>query len=621
MQAHLKKKTLFSALCLALGSGFGIGPGVAHASGAEPALREAAQKAIAGNPEVSARLNALRASANEIDVARGGLYPRVDLSASVGRDSDRIEGRVPKESDSLTRNGVALSLNQLLWDGRSTYREVERLGHARLVRWFEFTDATEQAALEAARAYYDVLRYRRLVELAEDNYVQHKYVLDQLQSRVKAGVGRGVDLEQARARLSLAESNLTTELANLHDVSARYERIVGDAPPAGARSGEPLKAGIVAAREEAVRQALARNTSISAAVENLRAARAQAAAKEGEAYQPKVEARVRTGAGKNFDGIENQKRDTAAEILLTWNLYNGGSDRARVRQLADLVNQAADQRDKACRDVRQTATIAHNDLSKLGSQLEQLDRNVLAIQKTRDAYRQQFEIGQRNLLDLLNAENELYTAKRSYANAESDLNVAYARTHAASHSLVQALGISRPTDEDSAQAAQGWDAAADSAQRCPVAALDVPSLDKAALDARAAAMQSAPRGTPVAAAALPEGKPLAATASDLAPSVRDWAAAWSAKDLDRYVGFYSPTFAGSKRTRDQWLADRKRLIGKPGPIQVQVDRIQSRAISNELVETRFAQTYSSQNFRDRTDKVLTWKRESGKWVIVEESNR
>jgi adhesin transport system outer membrane protein len=56
---------------------------------------------------------------------------------------------------------------------------------------------------------------------------------------------------------------------------------------------------------------------------------------------------------------------------------------------------------------------------------------VLAIEKARDAYRQQFDIGQRSLLDLLNAENELYTAKRSYANAETDLQLAYARTQAA----------------------------------------------------------------------------------------------------------------------------------------------------------------------------------------------
>ena len=81
------------------------------------------------------------------------------------------------------------------------------------------------------------MRFRRLVQLAEDNYVQHRYAFVQIQSRFKAGVGRGVDLEQAGARVALAESNLSTEVANLHDVAARYQRIVGEAPPAKLAAG------------------------------------------------------------------------------------------------------------------------------------------------------------------------------------------------------------------------------------------------------------------------------------------------------------------------------------------------------------------------------------------------
>ena len=77
------------------------------------------------------------------------------------------------------RSSVGLSLTQLLWDGMAVQNEISRLGHDKLARWFEFLDATEQTALEAARAYQDVLRFRRLVELAEDSYVQHRYTFGQ----------------------------------------------------------------------------------------------------------------------------------------------------------------------------------------------------------------------------------------------------------------------------------------------------------------------------------------------------------------------------------------------------------------------------------------------------------
>lgn len=462
--------TLTLALLLAAGGAFAQGS----------PLKAAVQQAVVTNPEVTARFNAYRASVDAVDVARAAFRPRVDLLGSVGRDSDEIDSRTPQDQ-SFSRSGLSLSLTQTLWDGLAGQRDVARSGHESLARWFELIDATEQTALEAARAYYDVQRFRRLVALAEDNYVQHKYASLQIGSRVRAGVGRGVDLEQANARLALAESNLATELANLHDVTARYQRIVGEAPPAELPAA-PLANHLPANAAEAAQGAIQRSAAISASIENLRAARSAVELRRA-AYQPRLEARLRTGAGRNFDGIRDQRRDSTAELVLNWNLYNGGADQARVRQQADLLNQAADLRDKACRDMRQTAAIAFNDTRKLVEQLEYLDRNTLAIEKARDAYRQQFDIGQRSLLDLLNAENELYTARRAYANAQFDLNVAYARIHAALNQLTAELGIARPVGED--DAAAGWTAAGDEPGRCPVAPNIVVGTSRTALDARA----------------------------------------------------------------------------------------------------------------------------------------
>ena len=474
-------------------------------------LKAAVEKSVLTNPEVSARFNAYRAALDAVDVARSAYRPRVDLTASVGRDQDRITSRNP-ESQSLSRTGVGLNLTQLLWDGLGTRNEVERVGHDKLTRYFELLDATEQTALEAARAYYDVLRFRRLVQLAEDNYVQHRYAHGQIQSRYKAGVGRGVDLEQAGARLALAESNLTTEVANLHDVTARYQRVVGEAPPARLPAMSMLKQAVPGSAFEAMNTAVRQSPAISGSIETLRASRSATQVRES-AFQPRVEARVRTGTGNNFEGVRDQKRDSAAEIVLNWNLYNGGADQARVRQQTNIANQALDLRDKTCRDTRQTAAIAYNDTRKLTDQLVLLDRNTLAIEKARDAYRQQFDIGQRSLLDLLNAENELYTARRAYANADFDLGLAYARTHGAMSQLTTQLGIART--DNTANEAAGWGVGDDAPTRCPATVSEVSAAaDRAELDARAARLvASAPAPTPALAPAQPSAAlPAAATA-------------------------------------------------------------------------------------------------------------
>ena len=479
----------------------------AFAQPADP-LRLSVEQAVNTNPEVTARFNAYRASVDAVDVARAGFRPRVDLTASVGRDNDRFTNRLPEESQTLSRRQVGLNLTQLLWDGLGTSFDVARFGHDRLARYFEFVDATEQTALEAARAHFDVQRYRRLVQLAEDNYVQHRYAYLQIQSRFKAGVGRGVDLEQAGARVALAESNLTTEVANLHDVTQRYQRIVGNAPARDLPTIAMLKAGLPASSGEAMTTAVRQSAAVSASIEALRAARSSVDGRKS-AYQPRVEARVRGAVGRNVDSLQDQTRNTTAEIVLNWNLYNGGADQARVRQQTNLLGQAGDLRDKTCRDVRQTVAIAYNDTRKLVDQLVYLDRNTLAIEKARDAYRQQFDIGQRSLLDLLNAENEVYTARRAYANAEYDLGFAYARTHAAMDQLGATLGISRI--DNVANDASGWQQGDDAPTRCPVIVAEILNVDHGELDARAQKLAaSTPLPVrPAAAASQPVPAPVA----------------------------------------------------------------------------------------------------------------
>jgi adhesin transport system outer membrane protein len=588
----------------------------------------AAQKAIETSPEVTAKFNALRASAEEVGVASAAWLPRVDLTAEAGRSEDRISSRTPV-GQSLNRSGAALEVTQLLWDGLATRHEVSRLSHARMARYFEFLDATEQTALEAARAHHDVLRFRQLVALAEDNYVQHKYAFDQIQSRVRAGVARGVDLEQSGARLALAESNLVTEKANLHDVVERYRRIVGEMPPAGAVQGNNLAKPLPATGVEALQNTARLSPVIAGAVENLRAVRAQGDVRRSS-YQPRVEAKLRGGGGHNFDGVQDQKQDVTGQIVLTWNIFNGGADDARQRQQAHLLSQAADLRDKACRDTRQTAAIAYNDVRKLEEQMGYLDRNVLAIEKARNAYRQQFDIGQRSLLDLLNAENELYTARRSYALAVADRDVAVVRTHAAMGTLVAALGLSRADTESLAPESAGWDAGGDAAGRCPLAPTELASMSRADLDAKARAMMVAAPTAPSAQPATPApAAPVVAPTAPvaLAPTapaeqrLRDWAVAWSAKDLSRYYGFYSPEFGPIKADKAKWQAERKRMLGKPGEISVQVGNVQAKALSATWVETAFDQTYRSANFSDTMRKSITWELRDGEWLILSETNR
>lgn len=435
-------------------------------------LVQVVRKAVATNPEVQAAFNAFLASDAQRDIAKAGFLPQIDLSASVG-----TENRVTPVANFGTYelNSARLSLNQVLFDGFFTVNEVRRLGAAKLTRYYELLGAAETAALEAMRAYADVVRYRELVDAATQNYVEHKQSTVLVEERANSGVGRRVDVEQANGRLALAESNLLTELTNLHDVSARYLRVIGEKPAQSLPTlPEPFRIGALPASTAVLMQdGLKNNPSVLAAIQNARSndiSKSSASA----AMLPRVDLQASASQGFNTNGSSGDSRTSNVSLAASYNLLRGGADLARIQQASRLTTQAQALQEKACRDARQTLSLAYSDVAALNEQLGYIDRHRLSSEKTREAYRQQFDIGQRTLLDLLDTQNEYFEATRSYINSRHDQANAQARTLAAMGTLVSSLGASRGDVPNSKDA--GGDEP-DPAQLCAGLETEVDTLD------------------------------------------------------------------------------------------------------------------------------------------------
>jgi adhesin transport system outer membrane protein len=414
-------------------------------------LLDTVQKAVLKDPEVLSRWDNFLAAVKETDAARGGYFPHVDLSVDKGRERYLLGSADPSL---MSRRGVTLTLSQMLYDGFATRNEVRRLTSAQLTRYYELLDASETAALEAIRTYYDVSRYRKLFELTEDNYVTHRKAFEHIKQKVQAGVGRRVDLEQASGRLALSQSNMVLDNANIHDVSARFQRVIGELPPAVVISSEAQatqdkidKMILPDAAAATISVAVESHPAILAAVENVRSARYDLNERSSK-YQPNINLHISKANNFNYTGVPGPTDDAVAEVVMSWNLFDGGSDRARSSQYAKRLDAARDQREKACRDVRMNLAIAYNDISKLKEQLNYLDQHQMTIEKVVVGYQKQFDIGQRSLLDVLDSENELFQAKRNYVNAEYDLYIAQARTLAGMGRLVSSLGLARLETSD-----------------------------------------------------------------------------------------------------------------------------------------------------------------------------
>lgn len=601
-------KLKWTVMCVSLALGV---PGMLLAAPAT--LKEATEQAIMKNPEVLAKWHVFNAAAAEQDAARGGFRPRVDLTAGIGREHQVDPGQ--KDRD-YTRRGVTLSLRQVLFDGFATSSEVKRLGYAKLAGYYDLLATTDDVALEAGRAYIDVLRYRKLAALARDNYGVHKGIFDQIEQRVKAGVGRRVDLEQAAGRLALAESNWLTDESNLHDVTARFQRIVGDLPAADLQDVPSLEKSLPAAAD-LMPGLLKRSPSFLAAVQNVRAARAEVDVRKS-ANLPSLELRARQDLSRNTDGVYGRHKTGVVELVLNYNLYNGGTDSARIRQFSERLNLAMDLRDKACRDSRQILSIAWSDVRKLREQLNYLEQHQLSTEKARDAYRKQFDIGQRTLLDLLDTENELFDARRSLVVAEYELQLAQLRVLGTSSTLLPALKLAPITDT---QPAELSDDPADDNDRlsCGDTMVPLPVLDRKSVVVKpyVAVTADAPAEAPKPDAIKPmAGGSLNDTLLKLAS---DWSAAWSGKQVDAYLAFYADSFVPEGGlSRDQWAKQRRARLSKPGTISVKLEDVKVSSQEGSKARVQFRQVYQSADFSDTVNKTLELVQDGNKWRIVTE---
>jgi outer membrane protein, adhesin transport system len=624
----MKPKKILIALMLAAFPAFGLAADVVAPSTDQQfaTLREIAQKAVLNNPEVVAKWHNFRASVDEVDVASGAYLPRVDVVASTGREylqQPLFSGSKLTQEGYYNRNGWLVSLNQMLFDGFATRNEVKRLGRAQLVRYYELLDASEAIALEAGRAYLDVIRYRFLVNLAEDNYVSHRATFEQLLRRTQSGVGRRVDLEQAASRLALAEVNLTTETANLHDVTARYQRIVNSQPPQVIFSPALISRGLPVSQTAALEKLFKNNPALLAAQENIEAADYDIAVRRA-AYSPRLDFRARTDNAENYLGVIGDRTNNIAEVVLTYNLFNGGSDRARERQYMERKHLAVDLRDKACRDTRQTLSIAYNDVNRLREQVSFLNIQVGLVEKTRDAYRDQFNVGQRTLLDLLDTENELLSARRSAIHADMDLSLAYLRTYAGMGTLLEFLDLKRLDAEAPAQLST-----VDAAESCAAVPIGVTQINRDALNAKALAMLDTnrasyglPQAQNFALPQAPAGAPPAATGSmsEVVQQVKLWAAISARKDFAAYEALYAPGFKPEGGvSRAEWASAGKARFAQKASISVDMQSIKARPNGLDRATVEFVQDYDDNMRPEPTRKTLELVKVGNSWLIIRES--
>lgn len=399
-------------------------------------LEDAVQLALTTHPQLTGGAAAVRAAGQDVSEARAGYLPSVDLDTRFGNEHSNIKQlNRPNNDDDLWRRESGVTVTQLVWDGMAIASEVQRRVALLNSAEHSLEDTQNALAFKAVEAYVDVLRNRELVELARANVDAHDQVLKNVEAKSGSGVGNKADVAQARARLALAISTLTARQGGLLEADARYVRTIGDAPGELAKPNAPpsglVKDGSVdqddlasatdAAQQEAIAQhpaVMRSKADVAAALAIIKTARS--------GYQPRVDLQGTLRRDNDVGGITGNRDTSSLMLVARWNLYRGGADRAQSQSAAERKTEADNKLDDTFRSIAENVAIAMQSRATSESRLVHLRQYVDASQGTLEAYRAQFEISRRTLLDLLNAESELFNARSNLtAGTYDDLTNVY----------------------------------------------------------------------------------------------------------------------------------------------------------------------------------------------------
>lgn len=430
----MKHRLLVVAIAAAVGSMSSIA--VAES------LEQSVATTILNHPQIKEAYDLYLARTHQIDQARAGYKPKVDLSAGVGPEWINAVGA--SDRTDLTRKDAGITLRQMLFDGFDTSNNVDRTTSEAKAQRLTLFSTAEDVALRVTQVYLNVLKQQEIYDLSKENLATHEQILSDITKRTTSGVGSSADLTQIQGRVARAYSNMAAAQNNLDDAKAEYIRVVNSEPTdlvAPTAEGITLPATL----DEALKKATTNNPVILSSNEDIEAAKYQHEGAKANNY-PKVNVEAGQTWYDDADGVKGNKDEASVMLRVRYNLYNGGADDANIQATSALYSQAKDIHQNAYRQVEEGTRLAWQAMQTLRSQKEYQQQHVEYSYETVRAYRQQFTLGQRTLLDVLNTENELFEARSSLVTTQYDELYAQYRILNATGVLLDSMKVQKPAE-------------------------------------------------------------------------------------------------------------------------------------------------------------------------------
>lgn len=410
-----------TASLIALSCCFGLAT-LSAASAAET-IKSALASAYQWNPKLDAARATLRATDEQVAIANSGYRPTLSATASAGTVNTRSETTAGTVSQSETHpHGYGVTAVQQLFKGGQVVNTV-RAAEAQVRAGRETLRAVEQQVLlDSSTSFLDVIRDQAIVKLRENNV--RILTEDRKQTRERFAVGEvtRTDVAQSEATLAAAVSALDLARSNLQTSRSNFERNIGHAPMSLVEP-RPVDNLLPKTINEAIEISARENPNVVAALYTEQQARHTIDQIYGQLLPSANLTAQYQRQYETSTGLASQdSKSVVANVTVP--LYTGGLVDAQVRQAKQTHISRLQQIEQARTETKQTVVAAWSQLIAARAQLVSDNAQVASAQTALAGVREEERVGQRTLLDVLNAEQVLLNAQVAAVSDKHNIAVA-----------------------------------------------------------------------------------------------------------------------------------------------------------------------------------------------------
>jgi adhesin transport system outer membrane protein len=398
-------------------------------------LKSALGSMVENHPDILQKRQELSSANHELQIAHSGFLPKINLRSSIAQEraNTQMTGFANRDFNTLNTN---ITLTQNLFSGFATDSEIAQKKHNIQMKSYELEEKINDLSLRLIKSYLDVLKADELLEVEQENAKAHEKMYQKITLKTQSGSGRIADHKEMLSKLALSYVNTLTQDNNYNDAAAILRSVMGYYP----KSNTLVKPSIAtlalpSTLEEALDKAIQKNPTLLISRSQIESSK-NAVSMERSNYYPKVDAEMNARAYDNANGTGNIDKTAAAMVTLSYNLYNGGSDEARVMRSLSEASNAIEHRRSFERDVIEKMAKAYNAYAVFERQKPFLEVYRDASFEKTHFYQEEFDLGRRSLIDLLESEDEYNTARRKAIENEYELLYSFFRVLSASNDLI-----------------------------------------------------------------------------------------------------------------------------------------------------------------------------------------